>query len=147
MKKQMTLGERLRALRMDSHLSQKELGKYLGLSSRQIQRYEKGKVLPGPRTIRAYAKLFGTNTIDLLDQRFEFGSKQLFEKLRPYVEQHLAATSKQIHATGQTILKLKQRACGGPWGAEQIKRLEDELEEQLLYFNKACSDWEQSHYM
>ncbi len=147
MSTQMTLGQKLRSLRMDSHLSQKDLAKFIGISSRQIRRFESGKTLPSQKTLRSYAKTFGVNTIDLLDERFEFGSKQLFQTLRPYVEQHLSVTSKQIYTTGQAILKLKQRSCGGPWGAEQIKRLEDELEEQLIYFRKASADWEQAHYM
>ena len=141
------LSEKLKALRTDAHLSQKDLAKFLGLSGRQVRRYESGTVLPGPRTIRAYAKTFGLNTVDLLDQRFECGSKALFAKLKPYVESHLTALSKQIYSTGQVILKLKQQAGGTPWHSAKIEELEDDLEGQLLYYRKAVSDWETAHYM
>jgi len=145
MAKQQSLGGKLRALRTDSHLSQKDLAGYIGVSSRQIRRYESGKALPGPRAIRACCKLFGVNSIDLLDDRFEFGSKQLFQKLKPYVEAHLSDMSKKIYATGQCILKLKMQ--DSLWARNRIEALESEYEDLLRYFSKATSDWEQAHFM
>jgi len=147
MSTQIMLGEKLRNLRTDSHLSQTELSNFIGITSRQIRRFEKGETLPGPRVLRSYAKTFGVSTIDLLDQRFEYGSKALFVKLKPYVESHLAALAKQIYATGQVLLKLRQQAAGLDWDRTKIKELERDLEDQLLYYRKVVSDWEEAHYM
>lgn len=145
--KMQTLGEKLCALRTDSHLSQTELAGYIGITSRQIRRYEKGEALPGPRVIRSYAKTFGINLVDLMDQRFEVGSKALFQKLKPYVEAHISATAKQVYATGKTLLMLRQQAAGLNWERTRIKQLERDLEDQIRYHRKACEDFEQALYM
>ncbi|MDH4203519.1 MAG: helix-turn-helix transcriptional regulator [Phycisphaerae bacterium] len=145
--KTQTLAEKLRCLRTDSHLSQTDLAGYVGITTRQIRRYEKGEALPGPRVLRCYARTFGVSIIDLTDQRFEFGSKALFQKLKPYVESHIAATAKQIYATGKALLMLRQQAAGLNWERTKIQQLERDLEDQLLYYNKVCRDFEEALYL
>ena len=42
----MSLGERLKELREDKHITQEELGKILGVSGRQVGNYEADKTFP-----------------------------------------------------------------------------------------------------
>ena len=55
------LGERLRQLREENKLSQKELAKYLGVTGRTISYYEYGKRFPSPETLNRIADYFNVS--------------------------------------------------------------------------------------
>ncbi len=54
----MFLGYRLRLLRRQNHLSQKELGRLLGVSKVSVSSYEKGTRLPSMGTLLMILKVF-----------------------------------------------------------------------------------------
>jgi transcriptional regulator with XRE-family HTH domain len=60
------IGQRLRTFRLSKQMSQEELGKHLGVSFQQIQKYEKGKNrLSGSRFVTA-AKVLDTSVEQIL---------------------------------------------------------------------------------
>src|SRR5215470_11197457 len=54
----MDVGARMRALRVQSEMSQTTVGNALGLTFQQIQKYEKGTNRIGPARLAAMAKMF-----------------------------------------------------------------------------------------
>jgi transcriptional regulator with XRE-family HTH domain len=55
------IGQRMRSFRLAKHMSQKEIGKHLGVTFQQIQKYENGKNrLSGSRLVTV-AKALGTS--------------------------------------------------------------------------------------
>jgi transcriptional regulator with XRE-family HTH domain len=55
------IGQRMRSFRLAKHMSQKEIGKHLGVTFQQIQKYENGKNrLSGSRLVTV-AKVLGTS--------------------------------------------------------------------------------------
>lgn len=64
----MKFGEKLKALRMQNHLTQTALAEKLGVSLRTLQNYETCKIYPKQTEIYArIAKLFGVTTDYLLN--------------------------------------------------------------------------------
>ena len=62
----MELNERLKALRIEKPLTQKELGKYLGVSEVSVRCWENGTKNPSMSAIIALANLFHVTTDYLL---------------------------------------------------------------------------------
>ena len=62
----MELGERIKALRLEKSLTQKELGKYLDVSEMSVRCWEYGTKNPSMSAIVALAHLFGVSTDYLL---------------------------------------------------------------------------------
>lgn len=60
--------EKLRLLRKQKKLTQKELGAFLGLSAEHICRIEKGKCKPGQKTLYKMAAFFGCTVEYLLSE-------------------------------------------------------------------------------
>lgn len=56
-----TLGERIRAARLERGLSQRAAGKFLGVDRATLYRWESGKELPPPRRRAAVAKFIGNH--------------------------------------------------------------------------------------
>ena len=65
------IGERIRALRKQHHISQKELYEATGISSGNLNSMETGKTLPSSNSLIALAKLFQCSTDYIL-----FGSME-----------------------------------------------------------------------
>ena len=61
----MILSEKLKKLRIENELTQKELAKKLKCLDIQISKYESGKVMPSPEILIKIADLFGV-TVDYL---------------------------------------------------------------------------------
>jgi len=60
------IGQRMRSFRPAKHMSQQELGKHLGVTFQQIQKYENGKNrLSGSRLVTA-AKALGTSVEQII---------------------------------------------------------------------------------
>ena len=62
----MTFGERLKAIREQKGLSQRELGERLGVRQQTIAQYEKAVDLPKMKTIEKIAKALNISTKELL---------------------------------------------------------------------------------
>lgn len=75
----MTIAHRLKEIRTDNDLTQKEMGVIMGVSEATISRYESGEVgnIPLAR-IRALAKHFGLNAawiLGLSDKKLSYGKE------------------------------------------------------------------------
>lgn len=57
-----TIGNRLKTLRMEHEISQRELAEALGVSNSTISRIEKVDSLPDTKTLIAYSEHFGVST-------------------------------------------------------------------------------------
>lgn len=62
----MTVGERIRSIRIDRKLTQKQLGELAGIAEPTIRRYELGKLNPKYETIEKIAAALRTSTGALL---------------------------------------------------------------------------------
>lgn len=60
------LSKRLKLLREEHHISQKELARTLGLSQQTIAKYETDKATPNPDTLKAIVDYFGVTADYLL---------------------------------------------------------------------------------
>lgn len=65
------IGLRIKAIRKQKGLTQKELGERLNVSGAMIAQYETGKRKPKKETIEQIAKALDVPSYDLLDNRFE----------------------------------------------------------------------------
>ncbi len=54
--------QRLKNLRIDNDLTQKQMGDIIGVSQRTISHYESGKREPGITEIKRYARYFNVST-------------------------------------------------------------------------------------
>ncbi|MCM1328901.1 MAG: helix-turn-helix domain-containing protein [Ruminococcus sp.] len=59
------LPTRLRTLREDSHLTQRQLAEYLGLRQQTYSRYERGELIPSLASMAALADFYDTS-VDFL---------------------------------------------------------------------------------
>jgi len=57
------IGNRVRARRMEMHMSQEELGKHLGVSFQQVQKYEKGVNRVGAGRLHQIAGVLDTDVM------------------------------------------------------------------------------------
>ena len=71
----MTIGERIKAIRTQKGISQKQLAELTGLSVNAIQSYEYGKYAPKSATIRKIANALGVASSDIDDEL-----KNLFQR-------------------------------------------------------------------
>lgn len=67
----MSFGERLRLLRKEKGVTQKNLGKVMGITDQAISHYEKGKRFPDTKMIRKLADYFNVSTDYLLGNSYE----------------------------------------------------------------------------
>lgn len=63
----MELGERIKQIRLENGLTQKQLGEMLGSTQQMIAQYESGKHSPKIETVRKIANALGTNIFHLTD--------------------------------------------------------------------------------
>ena len=61
----MTVGENIRRIRKEKHLSQRELGKKLGISQQMIGQYENNPTPPKLETVRKIAKVLNVSVSEL----------------------------------------------------------------------------------
>lgn len=74
----MTLGERIKSLRLDSNLTQAELAKRLKIARSNISKYEKSQMTPSNELIVKMAEIFDVSTDYLLGRTSD--------RHRPYYE-------------------------------------------------------------
>ncbi len=63
----MTIGQRIRAIRTLSGMTQKQLGEKCGMADSAIRKYESGRICPKLPTLRKLAAALGCKVADLLD--------------------------------------------------------------------------------
>lgn len=61
----MTLGDRLKSLRIDAGLTQEQLAQRIGVKKQNISRYENGRVEPNIRTAKRIAEALGVTLEDI----------------------------------------------------------------------------------
>lgn len=106
------IGLRIRALRIDQHISQEILGKQLNVSFQQIQKYEKGvNRISGVRLVQI-AEALNTTPHDLLGwhkplktegTEFDLESYKLardFRSLSPTLKTHVRQIIRSMHEAG-----------------------------------------------
>ncbi len=67
----MTFGKKLRTLRKQAELTQKELAQKLGVSRQAVTKWERGAGLPDVDNLPKIAALFGISVDELLDYKIE----------------------------------------------------------------------------
>ena len=91
------MNNRIKALRIESGLTQKELAEKIGSTSKNIWAYENGNVKPPYDVLISYAKYFDVTTDYLLGLEDDFGHKDEVIRRPPY-----EVTDKSL----QNIIKL-----------------------------------------
>ena len=81
-----TVGERIRKLRKEKGITQKELADYLGVAVSAVNKYEAGKRMPVPETIAKMADYFNADTDYLLGRSEVVASVIYKEELIARVE-------------------------------------------------------------
>ena len=71
----MTIGERIRIIRKERNLTQKQLGELAGIAEPTIRRYELGKLNPKYETIEKIAAALHTSTSALMGEGFKIKHK------------------------------------------------------------------------
>lgn len=72
-----TFGSRLKKLRIERNLGQKEIGAVLGVSDSSIRKYEADDRTPTPEAIKKLAEFFGVTTDYLLANDIEQAKKEI----------------------------------------------------------------------
>lgn len=78
----MTIGEKIKAKRLEKGLTQKKLGELSGIAEPTIRRYESGKLNPKLDTIKKIAEGLGITPTDLMGPEwydFQVGAEKLSE--------------------------------------------------------------------
>ncbi len=98
----METGERIRAIRTERGLTQKELGKLCGMADSAIRRYESGRGNPTQKTLIKISDALGVRLRDLADSSLA----EKFDKLYPAASEEVArykAITKYLEEMGFTI--------------------------------------------
>ena len=69
----MNIGERIKSLRKDSGLTQKQLGEKIGISEFSVRKYESGDRTPSTTTLKVIGRIFN---LDVNDPLFDGMSEQ-----------------------------------------------------------------------
>lgn len=86
-------GERLKNLRLEKKLTQKELGANLSLAESTISLYESAKREPDFETVKKIAAFFGVSTDYLLSGKTINGSKLDFSPLENFIKEYEGLSS------------------------------------------------------
>lgn len=97
----MTIGERIKATRKKTGLTQKALGEKCNMPDSQIRQYELGMVNPKLETLRRIAAALGVYVGDLVDDWSVFSKKELCDDWESGIEITLLQKYKQLNSIGQ----------------------------------------------
>lgn len=100
-------GERLRALRKNSNLTQQQLAEKSGFTASVIARYEAGGSLPRPQALEKLAAALGVSVSDLDGSNFDLDLNVLLSK-------NTAARLKKCNIQAEFKDKLKTVTLSGP---------------------------------
>ena len=98
----MTIGENIRRIRQERHLTQKQLGEMVGASEAYIRAYESGRRNPKPSSLEKIAEALAVNPEVLANSDFD-GVKAMHEKYMNEVEQ--CNEIKDVKKRGEALLK------------------------------------------
>ncbi len=110
------IGRRLRARRLERHLSQAKLGEALGVTAQQVQKYEKGQTPLAQVKLAKAAAALGTTISELTNARLTGGiSEQVLAQLATPGSVELLTLYAQIGdaRTRRALLLIVQSMTGG----------------------------------
>ena len=92
------IGRRIRAVRIEKGMSQKELGEKVGLSANRIQQYENGARNPKLELCKQIAEALGVKTIALLDPQVAnyIGAMYAFFEMETFYDLRLKEVNGQM---------------------------------------------------
>lgn len=138
----MTFGQRLKLLREETGMTQKDLGDKINVSKANISKYESGNIEANFDTLEKLSNLFDVS-FDYLLGRTEIRNK-VIDKLTPKDEKDIA---KELN---KTMEKLKNEQGlmfdGEPLDQETMKALEDALEMGMRYAKLANKKYTPKKY-
>ncbi|MDE6294114.1 MAG: helix-turn-helix domain-containing protein [Clostridiales bacterium] len=102
----MNFAERLKAIRLDRDMTQKDVYTRLRISPNGYASYEQGRTEPGIETIIQLCKIFEISTDYLLGSETEFGEKN-HQTTR---QEHYTQDEQQLIETYRTLSPGKKRA-------------------------------------
>jgi transcriptional regulator with XRE-family HTH domain len=73
----MSIGQRIVHLRKQKNWSQRDLAEKLGISARQLVRWELNQVEPRPKSIESLAEVLGTTPEELVTAPVSLGTKKI----------------------------------------------------------------------
>ena len=125
----MTIGERLRALRKEAGLTQKELGKKLGVTASMIGQYETNLRKPKFETLKKFASVLNVSLSEFLD--LSNISPSLNSAL-PFIETLESIQNKPADSSGTIHLSTDERNQMKEL-SKLITQLPDELENSSFF--------------
>lgn len=105
--------ERLRALRLEQSLTQKELASKINSTDKNIWAYENGIATPPSEIIVAYADFFGVSTDYLLGRTDDFGNVTISPSTLSENEETLLQYFRALNAELQGVAIDTVRALAG----------------------------------
>lgn len=121
----MTTGEKIKYLRMQKRLTQKEVASRCGIADSAIRKYESGKVTPKLETIQKIATALNVPFISLLDNDNDIGAALVHK-----IEQRADELRQQNIGNGRAILS-----------QEELDRLISAAEqEHIAFLETLCFD-------
>lgn len=110
----MTVGEKIRAMRKEREITQKELGVKCGIAESTIRRYELGKLNPKYETRKKIAQGLGVPLVELLPEK-DYGKTWLAYAYPPAHIDREAWTAKWVNSMpilGAGDLETRCVSCG-----------------------------------
>lgn len=118
----MTLGNRLKSLRIDAGLTQEQLAERIGVKKQNISRYENGRVEPNIRTAKRIAEALGVTLEDIASSVSVSDFTKLSSDETQLVEDYRALNKEGREYIRQTMVMAKQSYSGK---SDSVSQLED----------------------
>ena len=125
----MEVGDRIRAIRMERGLTQKELGELCGMADSAIRRYESNRGNPTQKTLLKIAKALGVHLRDLADNSW---LEEIDQQLGP---EKLAALRAEVSSDEHELSEIDQKII------DLFLKLDDPARSALLgYANRLVEE-------
>lgn len=120
----MFIGEKLRDLRLEKDLRQKEVAEKINIASNTLSQFESGKANPSYEVLIAFADFFGVSTDYLLGRSDDFGvisiknqSAELPEDERKLLDTFRKLNLKnKMHVSAYATVRLEEQERGAKIG-------------------------------
>ncbi len=129
----MDISEQIRIYRKKAGLSQKELGKKLGVSQQHIAQYETGKRIPKIETLDKIASALNVSIADIKEDITWDGHKNTSEVER--MNKEVSAIDGLISILNEIYGKIKPRTAVSKYGAEIYYIVGEEGNQFILHPN------------
>ena len=116
----LSIGERIRALRTECNLTQKELGNLCGMADSAIRRYESGRGNPTEKTLQRIASALGCSVGYLVD-----GRKRLGDKIKPWASDRAVFVRTKMDSGLFNWIQISAERDGLSWDEEHDMKLHD----------------------